>query len=145
MRAGLDFPGVTCVFVCHDDAGRIVLHQRSQHARDQRGCWDSGAGALEHGETFKEAVRREIREEYATEPRDIRLLGVRNILRPHDDGIAHWVAVMFAARVDPAHVRIAEPHKFDALGWFDPSGPLPTPLHPELHHVLTAYTTLAST
>jgi ADP-ribose pyrophosphatase YjhB (NUDIX family) len=139
MRAGRDFPGVTCVFVCHDASGRILLHRRSQRARDERGCWDSGGGALQHGESFEDAVRREVREEYAAEPRDIRLLGVRNVLREHDGATSHWVAVMFAVLVDPAEARIGEPEKFDAIDWFEPSGPLPHPLHSQLHHALRAY------
>jgi ADP-ribose pyrophosphatase YjhB (NUDIX family) len=122
-------PEVSCVFVCRDDDGRILLARRSAGARDEPGAWDCGAGALEFGEAFEEAVAREVREEYAVEPLAIAQLGVRNVRRA--DPPSHWVAVVFEVRVDPAAVAIGEPHKFDRLGWFAPDS-LPSPLHSQL-------------
>ncbi|MEU8263288.1 NUDIX domain-containing protein [Micromonospora sp. NPDC048999] len=122
-------PSVSCVFVCHDGAGRLLLARRGAGARDELGTWDTGAGALEFGETFDAAVTREVGEEYATSPLAITLLGVRNVLR--DDPPSHWVAVVFAVRVDPATVAIGEPHKFDRLGWYTRDA-LPTPLHSQV-------------
>jgi ADP-ribose pyrophosphatase YjhB (NUDIX family) len=119
-------PSVSCVFVCYDGAGRILLARRSAGARDEPGVWDVGSGALEFGETFEAAVIREVTEEYATAPLAIELLGVRNVLRA--DPPSHWVAVVFAVRLDPEAVRIGEPHKFDELAWFAPDA-LPAPLH----------------
>ena len=117
------------MFVCHDRDGRILLARRSPGARDEPGAWDCGAGAIEFGETFEEAVTREVTEEYSTVPLSIDLRGVRNVLR--DDPPSHWVAVVFSVRVDPAAVHLGEPHKFDALGWFTASD-LPSPLHSQL-------------
>ena len=122
-------PDVSCVFVCHDDSGRILLARRSTGARDEPGTWDCGAGAIEFGETFEQAVTREVTEEYGTPPLTVTQRGVRNILRT--DPPSHWVAVVFAVRLDPAAARIAEPHKFDDLRWFDPDQ-LPEPLHSQL-------------
>jgi ADP-ribose pyrophosphatase YjhB (NUDIX family) len=106
-----------------------LLARRSAGARDEPGAWDCGAGALEFGETFEAAVAREVREEYRTEPREIELAGVRNVLR--DDPPSHWVAIVFTVLVDPASVAIGEPDKFDELGWFG-AGALPSPLHSQL-------------
>ena len=122
-------PKVSCVLVCHDSAGRLLLARRSAGARDEPGRWDCGAGALEFGESFEAAVTREVAEEYRAVPLAITQVGVRNVLR--DDPPSHWVAVVFAVLVDPAAVAIGEPHKFDRLGWFSP-GELPTPLHSQL-------------
>ena len=127
-------PRVSCVFVCHDGDGRILLARRSAGARDEPGRWDTGAGALEFGESFDAAVTREVREEYAAEPQQITTLGVRNVVRPD----SHWVALVFAVRVDPAAVRIGEPHKFDELGWFTPDR-LPAPLHSQLPATLALF------
>jgi 8-oxo-dGTP pyrophosphatase MutT (NUDIX family) len=124
-------PDVSVVFVCHDGDGRILLARRGPGARDEPGSWDCGAGALEFGETFEQAVTREVGEEYATVPLEIELRGVRNVLR----GDSHWVAVVFRVRVDPAKVSIGEPHKFDALGWYHPDG-LPAPPHSQLRATL---------
>lgn len=122
-------PDVSCVFVCRDGDGRILLARRSPGARDEPGTWDCGAGAIEFGETFEEAVTREVTEEYATAPLSVTLLGVRNVLR--EDPPSHWIAVVFAVRLDPRAARIGEPHKFDDLGWFAPDA-LPSPLHSQV-------------
>lgn len=107
-------PSVSCVFVCHDGEGSILLARRSAGARDEAGAWDCGAGAIEFGETFEEAVGREVREEYSVDLLEMETIGVRNILR--NDRQSHWIAVIFAVRVDPDLVQIGEPHKFDELG-----------------------------
>jgi len=122
-------PRVSCVFICHDGAGDVLLARRSAGARDEPGTWDTGAGALEFGETFDAAVTREVKEEYATEPREITMLGVRNVVRAEPP--SHWVAVVFAVLVDRDSVVIGEPDKFDELGWFR-AGALPSPLHSQL-------------
>ena len=122
-------PDVSCVFVCHDGPGRILLARRGAGARDEPGTWDCGAGAIEFGETFEQAVTREVIEEYAAAPLTIELRGVRNVLRA--DPPSHWVAVIFTVRLDPAAVRLGEPHKFDDLRWSDPAE-LPAPMHSQL-------------
>ncbi|OPC84585.1 RNA pyrophosphohydrolase [Embleya scabrispora] len=132
-------PSVSCVFVCHDGVGRVLLARRAAAARDEPGTWDTGAGALEWGETFEEAVTREVREEYGTEPLSIEPLGARNVLRG-DPIASHWVAVVFAVRVDPQRAIIGEPHKFDALAWFSPDAP-PTPLHSQCPATLALFRT----
>lgn len=122
-------PAVSCVFVCHDGAGRILLARRGARARDEAGTWDCGAGAIEFGETFAGAVTREVREEYRAEALEIRTLGVRNVLRA--EPASHWVAIVFAVLVDPRRVAIGEPDKFDELGWFTVDA-LPQPQHSQL-------------
>ena len=128
---------MSCVFICHDGDGKVLLARRSAGARDEPGTWDTGAGALEFGETFEAAVTREVTEEYAAAPKDITMLGVRNVVRAEPP--SHWVAVVFSVRVDPAAVRIGEPHKFDELGWFRLDA-LPSPLHSQLPETLEIFT-----
>ena len=129
-------PAVSCVFICHDGRGRVLLARRAAGARDEPGTWDTGAGALEYGESFEDAVAREVHEEYRTEIRRLALLGVRNILR--SSPASHWVAIVFAAEVDPATVEIGEPHKFDRIDWFDPAEP-PAPMHSQLAGTLAMF------
>jgi 8-oxo-dGTP pyrophosphatase MutT (NUDIX family) len=132
----LTVPVVSCVFVCHDKKGRILLARRGAGARDEPGSWDTGAGALEHGESFESAVEREVREEYSADALGMELIGVRNVLR--GDPVSHWVALVFAVEVDPAAVSIGEPDKFDDLGWFTPDA-LPLPLHSQVIETLSLY------
>ena len=132
----LSAPTVSCVFVCHDGNGRIVLARRGTGARDEPGTWDTGAGALEHGESFEAAVAREVREEYSADALEVATIGVRNILRRSP--VSHWVAVVFAVEVDPTQVLLGEPHKFDALDWFSLDD-LPQPQHSQLADTLALF------
>ncbi|MDP9844453.1 NUDIX domain-containing protein [Streptosporangium lutulentum] len=129
-------PSVSCVFICHDGHGRVLLARRGAGARDEPGTWDCGAGALEYGESFEAAVAREVREEYSTGALEIETIGVRNVLR--EEPASHWVAVIFAVRIDRAEAAIGEPHKFDELGWFPPDA-LPHPLHSQLAESLRLF------
>lgn len=128
MKPGVDHIGVVCIFVCHDGKGNVLLQRRSANCRDEQGAWDCGGGKLEFGEDFEGAVRREVREEYGAEAHDVVFCGAHNVLRQHNGAPTHWVALTFAARVDPAQVRIGEPDKVDAIGWFTLDA-LPSPLH----------------
>jgi 8-oxo-dGTP diphosphatase len=131
-------PSVSCVFICHDGHGQVLLARRGTGARDEPGTWDCGAGALEYGESFEAAVAREVREEYSTGALEIETIGVRNVLR--EEPVSHWVAVIFAVRIDRAEAAIGEPHKFDELGWFPPDA-LPYPLHSQLAESLRLFHT----
>ena len=129
-------PSVSCVFVCHDGKGRILMARRSAGARDESGTWDCGAGKIEYGETFEEAIEREVLEEYTTDVLEMEPIGVHNILR--GDPVSHWIAIIFAVRVDPGSVSIGEPDKFDDIGWFTPEK-LPSPLHSEFDESLVFF------
>ena len=118
LKRGVDYIGVTCVFICHDGKGNILMHKRSKNCRDEQGRWDCGAGAMEFGESFETAVRREIKEEYCADPISLRYVATNNVLRKHNGADTHWIAVLFAARVDPAQVKIGEPDKIDEVAWF---------------------------
>ena len=89
LKRGIDYIGVTVVFYCHDGAGRLLLHKRSAACRDEQGRWDVGGGSMEFGETFEEAVRREVREEYGVEPLSVVYAATTNVLREHDGCTTH--------------------------------------------------------
>ncbi|MDD2785590.1 MAG: NUDIX domain-containing protein [Patescibacteria group bacterium] len=125
-KRGVDHIGVTCVFFCHDGKGNILLHKRSAACRDEQGRWDCGAGAMEFGETFEEAVTREIREEYCVEPLELTHVTSTNVLRENNGVKTHWVAILYVAKVDPVGIRIGEPEKIDEIGWFK-TNELPEP------------------
>jgi 8-oxo-dGTP diphosphatase len=83
-------------------------------------CWLAAVPARETNRV------RGIRAPVASSALEIETIGVRNVLRSNP--ATHWIAVLFAVRVDPATVTIGEPHKFDRLNWFAPDA-LPKPLH----------------
>jgi 8-oxo-dGTP diphosphatase len=132
MRKGVDYPGVTLVFFCHDGNGRFVMAKRSQNARDEQGNWDIGGGGLEFGDDVLQKIRDEITEEYCTEAIEIEFLGYRDVHRKNREGQdTHWIALDFKVRVNPATVSIGEPHKFDEIGWFTLKT-VPANLHSQL-------------
>ncbi|QQG44203.1 MAG: NUDIX domain-containing protein [Candidatus Roizmanbacteria bacterium] len=135
MKKGVDYIGVGCVFYCHDGKGKILMNKRSKNCRDEVGVWDPGGGAMRVGETFEEAVRREIREEYCSEVVDLKFIAVNNVLRKNGKEKTHWVAVIFAAEVIPEKVKIGDPDKIENIGWFSLDN-LPVPLHSMFHEHL---------
>ena len=128
MKQGFDYIGVTCVFYCYDCKGRLLLHKRSKNCRDEIGRWDCGGGSIEFGESFEEAVRREVKEEYCVNIKKLTFAGVNNLIRNHKGRKTHWVAILFACLVDPKKVKIGDPVKMSDIGWFYPNKP-PKPLH----------------
>ena len=128
MKKGVDYIGVTVVFFCHDGKGNLLLNKRSKNCRDEVGRWDVGGGAMKVGETFESAVLREIKEEYCCVPKELIFVKANNVLRKNEGENTHWVAIIFAAKVNPKQVKIGDPDKMDKIGWF-PVEKLPTPLH----------------
>lgn len=138
LRRGIDFIGVTCSFVCHDGNGKILLHQRSQNCRDEQGNWDNGGGAHEFGDSLEDTVRREIKEEYGADAFNLQFIKTYDAHRQLEDGTpTHWVAILYAAQVDPRQVKNNEPHKIDDIGWFSLDN-LPAPLHSQTPHTLAS-------
>jgi len=128
LKPGVDYIGVTCVFYCHDGKGNLLLHQRTDRCRDEQGRWDCGGGAMKVGETFEQTVKREVREEYCSDVRELKLVGINNLLRFVNGKKTHWVAVIFSVKIDPNKVKIGDHEKMAQIGWFK-LNKLPKPLH----------------
>lgn len=128
LKRGEDYIGVCCVFYCHDGQGRILLHKRSQNCRDEQGRWDCGGGSLEHGETWEQSLRREIKEEFCVEPKRVELLRAENVLRDNDGVPSHWIALIHLVEVDPGQVKNGDPDKIEDLDWYH-IDEFPEPLH----------------
>ncbi len=138
LKRGVDFVGVTCSFVCHDGKGRVLMHKRSKNCRDEHGRWDNGGGAHEFGHSLEETVTREIKEEYGADAFNLQFIKVYDAHRELADGTpTHWVAVVFAAQVDPKQAKNNEPYKIDEIGWFTLKD-LPSPLHSQAKHTLAS-------
>jgi ADP-ribose pyrophosphatase YjhB (NUDIX family) len=135
---GISFVGVTTCFICYDAQGRIFMAKRSDMARDEQGRWDIGGGGLDWGLTAEANVVKEIQEEYSATPSKVDFLGYRDVFRTLPDGTStHWLALDFAALVNPEDVAINEPDKFDDSGWFTLST-LPSPLHSQILNTFDA-------
>ncbi|MEX0930191.1 MAG: NUDIX domain-containing protein [Candidatus Paceibacterota bacterium] len=138
MEKGIDYPGVTVVFFCHDGQGNYVLAKRGKNCRDEHGCWDPGGGGVEHGAGVEETLRKEVAEEYCTDILEHEFLGYHDIFREIEGKRTHWIALTFKVLVDKDKVANGEPHKFDAVEWFRMDN-LPNPPHSQWNLVVNAY------
>ncbi len=138
MKKGIDYPGVTVSFLCHDGEGNYVLSKRGQNARDERGRWDCGGGGLDLNDTVEDTLKKEIREELCTDVLEYEFLGYRDVHREEAGIKTHWVALDFKVLVDRSKVKNGEPHKLDEVAWFK-LDELPQPLHSQLPFTIEKY------
>jgi ADP-ribose pyrophosphatase YjhB (NUDIX family) len=138
MKKGVDYPGVTVSFFCHDGKGKYVLAKRGQNCRDEQGKWDFGGGGVDLHVGVEETLRNEIKEEMCADVLEYEFLGYRDVHRVNEGQKTHWISLDFRVRVDPAQVKLGEPHKFDDQGWFTIDN-LPMPWHSTLAQELEKY------
>lgn len=115
--------------VIFDRRGRLLLQRRSDG-----GQWGLPGGAVEVGESFAGAVRREVAEETGLRVAVRRLVGVYSVprlqvVRYPDGRVWHYVNVCFEC-VARGGALATSPETLE-LGYFPP-GRLPRPLLP--HH-----------
>jgi len=138
MQKGIDFIGVSVVYFCHDGKGNVLMAKRSQNARDEKGTWDVGAGAMEFEDDVEQTLRKEIKEEYNANVLSFEFLGFRDVQRDHEGKKTHWIALDFKVLIDPIGVRNNEPHKLDDIGWFKFDN-LPKPNHSQWPEFVNRY------
>lgn len=138
MKKGVDYPGVSVSFLCHDGEGNYFLAKRGENCRDEKGRWDNGGGGLDLHDTVEETLRKEIKEELCADILESEFLGYRDAHREHEGEKTHWISLDFKVRVDRSQVKNGEPHKFDEIGWFK-IGEFPEPLHSMLPISLEKY------
>jgi 8-oxo-dGTP diphosphatase len=138
MKKGVDYPGVSIIFFCHDGEGNYVFSKRSENCRDEQGRWDCGGGGLDVHDTVEGTLKKEIAEELCTEVLDYEFLGYRDVHREHEGVKTHWVALDFKVLVDREKVKNGEPHKFEELAWFTIDN-LPQPLHSQISVALNLH------
>jgi 8-oxo-dGTP diphosphatase len=142
MQKGIDFIGLCVVYFCHDGKGDVVMAKRSQNARDEKGLWDVGGGAIELHDTIDNTLRKEIKEEYNCDVLNYEFLGYRELHRRiDDDKKTHWIALDFKVLVEASDLKTNEPHKFDDVKLF-PIGEMlvdPEKVHSQLPKFLEKY------
>ncbi len=110
-------PGVAAVIF---EAGRVLLQRR-----DDTGRWGLPGGGVEPGESVRQAVVREVREETGLDVEPLRLIGVysdpahHQIMTYPDGNVIHYVSVVFECAVRGGILTCNEESL--ELGWFDPA------------------------
>lgn len=116
MRRGVDFIGVGVGAIIVDEAGRVFLGKRGAKAGNERGLWEFPGGAVEFGERLRDALVREIREEYGITIAVGEMLTVTDHILPAEK--QHWVSPSYICRIVEGTPVIREPEKCAAIGWF---------------------------
>jgi len=116
MKKGIDHIGVGVGGVILNSAGKVFLAKRGRDARNESGKWEFPGGSVEFGELLKDALVREVLEEYGFTISVDLLLGVVDhiLLREKQ----HWVSPTYLCRYVNGEPRILEPNKCDEIGWF---------------------------
>lgn len=135
---GFTHTGVSIIFFCQDNTGRVLLHKRSKNCRDEHGKWDCGGGGLKFAEKVEDGLKREIKEEFGAIPKSFEFLGFRDVHREHEGKKTHWITLDFKVLLDPSEVKNNEPHKIEEIGWFSLQD-FPSPLHSQFPAFLEQY------
>ncbi len=116
MRRGIDYIGVGVGAIIVQADGKVFLAKRGPQAKNERGLWEFPGGGVEFGETLRDALKREIHEEYGITIEVGELLDVADHILP--DEHQHWVSPSFLCAVLEGEPTIVEPEKCSAIGWF---------------------------
>jgi mutator protein MutT len=113
---GKDYIGLGVGAMIFNNAGELLLMQRGQQAKNERGCWEIPGGTVEFGETMAQAVVREIKEELGVVVEVVQqLLSIDHLIPAEGQ---HWVATPFLVRIASGTPKVMEPHKCNGVGWF---------------------------
>jgi 8-oxo-dGTP diphosphatase len=101
-----DRPGVVVGALIRDGGRVLLLHRRD-------GTWTTPGGWVERGETWRDALRREVREETGLAVEPGRVVHAADVVRPG------FQAVVLLAEAHAAGTAAAnlEPHKCVAVEW----------------------------
>lgn len=114
--AGRDYIGVGVGAAILNDRQEVLLSLRGSQARNERGKWEIPGGKVEWGETFEQAIVREVKEELGIEIEVIELLGLFDHILP--DEKQHWVSPTFICKIISGEPCVLEPEKCEQVGWF---------------------------
>lgn len=117
MKRGVDYIGVGAGAVIFDGEGKVFLAKRGPRAKNENGKWEFPGGSVEFGEKIRDAIVREMKEEFGITVEPMELLGVNDHLIPHER--QHWVSSSFICKIVSGTPAILEPGKLVEIGWFD--------------------------
>lgn len=98
-----------------------------------------GIDCIGVGEAVMDTLRREIKEEYCTDIKNLEFLGFRDVHRIDEKGSkTHWIALDFKVLIDRKKVGNGVPDKHTEIKWFK-FNDFPKPLHSQFPFFLKKY------
>ena len=117
-------PAASAVVV--DDAGRILLHRRTDNA-----LWSIPGGAMEVGESIAETVVREVKEETGLDVEPERVVGIysnpQHVIEYADGEVRQQFSICFACRLVGGQVALSD--ESSEVGFFTPAEIEAMPMH----------------
>lgn len=116
LKRGVDYIGVGVGAAIINQDKKLFITKRGEKAKNERGKWEIPGGSVEFGETFIQAIIREMREENDCEIEVVDLLGIFDHIIA--DEKQHWVAPTYICKIKSGEPKILEPEKCAGIGWF---------------------------
>lgn len=116
MKRGVDYIGVGAGAIIVNKKGEFLLCKRGEKAKNEKGKWEFPGGAVEFGETLKNSLTREMKEELNIDIEIIEQLNAIDHIIPDEN--QHWVTNGFICRIKNGKPKIMEKEKCSRIGWF---------------------------
>lgn len=109
----MDRPGVGVAAIIVQNTKVLLGLRRGAHGA---GDWGFPGGHIEFGESFEEAVRREVREETGLTVQGIEPAAFTNDIFEHEG--KHYITLFFRTEVGPGEPQVREPERCVQWAWF---------------------------
>ncbi len=117
-------PAASAIVV--DDAGRILLHRRTDNA-----LWSIPGGAMEVGEAIADTAVREVKEETGLDVEPERVVGIysnpQHVIEYADGEVRQQFSICFACRLAGGQVALSD--ESSEVGFFTPAEIEAMPMH----------------
>ncbi|MCT4617232.1 MAG: NUDIX domain-containing protein [Candidatus Gracilibacteria bacterium] len=117
-----NIPRVGVMFILKKDDKILMLKRKGSHAS---GTWAFVGGHLDFMETVEKCVARECLEETNIKVKNVEILGITQDFYKEEN--KHYITIVTKCEYDSGELKIMEPHKCDAMDWFDINN-IPSPL-----------------
>lgn len=116
MNPGKDYIGIGTGIALLNDKNEVLLMKRGGDAKNERNYWTLPGGKVDFGETLKDAVIREAKEELGVNVEVTDQLPAHDHILPEEG--QHWVTNVFLGKITSGEPVICEPHKCEEIEWF---------------------------